>query len=349
MSGMSKNRLTGQMTGRRAFLAGGASLLAAGGVFAGGKTPAFPAASPAHRKRPVGFKPLTLRPLRIEVGAAKPFKAIQISDTHLVRADARDRDPRKLDIAARRHPVMGFGEHYLAEAVLKANREGALLLHTGDVIDFVSEANLEIAGRYFASADCFVAAGNHEYSKYVGEAREDAAYKADSYDRVSAKFPNDLTFASRVVNGVNFVAVDDVYYNFTASQLVSMKNEVAKGLPIVLMCHVPLYAPRHYASVMKETNGVCSYETGVPDELIATWKAPARPFAAGEEWRDRRVQQKADAPTRAFVRYVKEQPLVKAVLCGHCHRFWQERLSPTARMYICAATYNGNGYAIDFV
>ena len=188
------------LCGRRAFLAAGAGMLIAGGLHADGGAKSAPA------KKPAGFTPLLLKPLRIEVGASRPFKAVHVSDTHIVRADATERDPRKVELAARRYTHMAYGEHYLAEAVAAARRDNALLLHTGDMIDFVSNANLNLVGRYFGSDDWFVSSGNHEFSKYVGEAREDAAYKADSYDRVSARYPNDLTFASRVVNGVNFVA-----------------------------------------------------------------------------------------------------------------------------------------------
>ena len=328
---------------RRSFIAAGAALALATELRA-----AVPADTVRKTKLP-GFKPLDLRRLQIKVGAERPFKAVHISDTHIVRADTTEKDPRKLDLASRRYTHMAFGEHYLAEAVAAARRDNALLLHTGDMIDFVSNANLRLVARYFGSDDWFVSSGNHEFSKYVGEAREDAAYKADSYARVSASFPNDLTFASRVVNGVNFVAVDDVYYNFTAEQLARMEKEVAKGLPIVLMCHVPLYTPRHHDVELKKSGGVCSYETGVPDEKIATWRAPRRHLSKEEEWRDRRVQQRADAPTKEFVKYLKAQPLLKAILCGHCHAFWQEPFSQTAVQYVCSATYMGEGYAIDFI
>ena len=207
---------------RRSFIAAGAALALATELRA-----AAPADTVRKTKLP-GFKPLDLRRLQIKVGAERPFKAVHISDTHIVRADATEKDPRKLDLASRRYTHMAFGEHYLAEAVAAARRDNALLLHTGDMIDFVSNANLRLVARYFGSDDWFVSPGNHEFSKYVGEAREDAAYKADSYARVSASFPNDLTFASRVVNGVNFVAVDDVYYN---RGLARPPRAAARGRP----------------------------------------------------------------------------------------------------------------------
>ena len=294
-----------------------------------------------------GFAPLELKRIRIDAGAERPFKAIQVTDTHLTRVDASENDERKMKLAARRYPMMGFGEYYLSEAVFRARNENVLLLHTGDMYDFVSNANLDLSKRYFTSGDWFAAVGNHEFSRYVGEAKENTQYKSMSAGRVSAVWPNEISFASRVVNGVNFVAVDDVYYNFTGKQLELMEKEVKKGLPIVMMCHVPIHLPRHYEVMMKLTNGVCSYGTGVPDELIATWRKK-RDFPAGEEWRDPRVQQRADAATMEFIRYLKAQSLLKAILCGHTHRFWQEQFSPTAVQYICAATYQGRGYMIDF-
>lgn len=296
--------------------------------------------------KPQGIPPLVLHRIKVNVGAAKPFKAVQLGDVHMVRVDSSD-DQRKIALAAARYQEMKLGEHYLEEAIGIARKKHAVLLHVGDMIDFVSHANLEYAGMIFGSDDWFACAGNHEYSRYVGEANENAEYKAGTFDEVSKEFPNNLTFASRVINGVNFVAVDDVYYNFTAEQLALMKREVAKGMPIVFMCHVPFYAPRHYRSQLKKTNGLCSYETGIPDELISTWKKIDYP--EDQLWRDRRVQQRADAETKDFVKYVESEPLVKAVLCGHTHDFSKERISPFAKMYVCGAVYEGTANLLEFI
>ncbi len=319
---------------RRDFLAFGTGAFCIGG---------FSLAANAMRKP---LAPLNLKTVTINVGASKPFGAVQVSDTHITRADSRDNERKQLLAGARRW--FPWGEYYLDEAVRTAKARGDLLLHTGDMIDFVSEANLDQVEGRFAGNDWFTAAGNHEYSQYVGEAKEDEAYKQQSYARVQKSFPNNLKFASRVVNGVNFVAVDDVYYNFTEEQLELFKAEVAKGLPIVMMCHVPLFTPELYKFNMKETNNSCAYLTGVPEKLTKTYKGGmnAKP---GEEWRRRSQQQFTDNPTAEFIAYLKEQKLLKAILCGHLHRFFKEQFSPTARQYVCSATYKGDAYAIRFV
>lgn len=290
--------------------------------------------------------PLKLKTLEIAVGAAKPFGAVHVSDTHIVRVDKRD-DERKMKLAAGRC-YFPHGEHYLDEAIHLAQTDGDLLLHTGDLIDFVSAANLDLVEDHFAGNDWFVSAGNHEFSQYVGEAKEDAAYKAQSFDRVQAAYPNSLAFASRIVNGVNFVAIDDVYYNVTPEIHEQVKKEVEKGLPIVLLCHVPFYGPELYKFVMAATNNRCAFVTGAPDDLVATYEK-GKVYPKGEEWRHRGVQQKTDRPTADFIAWLKEQKLLKAILCGHLHYFFEERFSPTAMQYVCSATYKGDAHRIRFV
>lgn len=43
-----------------------------------------------------------------------------------------------------------------------------------------------------------------------------------------------------------------------------------------------------------------------------------------------------------------EHYLDEAILCGHCHRFYEERFSPTAMLYAVDATYHGGVQAVYF-
>jgi hypothetical protein len=169
-----------------------------------------------------------------------------------------------------------------------------------------------------------------------------------SYAKVQSAFPNDLTVASRVINGVNFVAIDDGYYNVTAEQHEAVKHEMEKGLPVVLMCHVPLYTPNHCQTILKGNGGLAGYMTGAPLSITETYQQdPSRP--ASEQWRNRTVQQRAEQSTLDFIAWLKEQPQLKAILCGHCHDFFEERFSPTAMQYTVEAGYKGGAYEIEFV
>lgn len=73
-----------------------------------------------------------------------------------------------------------------------------------------------------------------------------------------------------------------------------------------------------------------------------------RPASPGTWRRYRKVQQHSDKPTLDFLAWLKEQPLLKAILCGHCHRYYEERFSGTAVLYAVDATYHGGVQAVYF-
>jgi len=250
----------------------------------------------------------------LNVGAEIPFRIVHISDTHLTLADDRDCE-RKLRLAQKRAKHFSEAEDVLKLASDTAREWNAPIMHTGDLLDFVSVANIERAKQFTDENDCFLAAGNHEFSQYVGEAWEDAAYRNQSLPAVQTAFKNNIRMSSRVIHGVNFVALDNGYYLFDEEQLAFLKNEAEKGLPIVLMMHTPIYEPKLFDDVMyhrenlglKPTPQPCAYLTAVPEEWMGGY----------DDHRFR--QQKADDITRCTVDYIRSEPLIKAILTGHLH------------------------------
>ena len=288
---------------------------------------------------------LDIRPLTINVGATKPFKALHISDTHYTRATEVE-NQRKINLATARQKTFPWAEHYFDMEMDYAREKNLMVLHTGDFQDFITEANLEQIKLQTNVGEWITAPGNHDFSLYVGEAWEDEAYKAQSYDKVNAAFPNELTFNSRVVNGVNFVSLMNGYYYVTEYQLERMKEEVKRGLPIVLLCHVPLYTPKHCERNLKSNNNYASYLMGTPREITSNFRL--NPNVPADHWRQCRKQQYSNDTTLEFVAWLKEQPLLKAILCGHCHHFFEEQFSPTAVQYVVGAGYLGAAYEIEF-
>jgi len=243
----------------------------------------------------------------LKVGAKEPFEVLHLSDTHLTYTDGREQDNgRKLALAKDRLRIFAHAESDLMEAEAYAKDNGLTIIHTGDLIDFVSAANLDAAERFTTENDVFMAAGNHEFSLYVGEAKEDAAYRNKSLNAVQEVVTNDIRFASRVMHGVNFVAVDNGYYLFEREQLDALKKEAEKELPIVLMMHTPLYTPTLYDVRMEQAPGP-AYLMNVPVEKMAHYTP------------DRFAQQLADDVTREAYDYILSQPLIRAVIAGHLH------------------------------
>ena len=273
---------------------------------------------------------------RIEVGAEKSFRVLHITDNHVALADERD-DERKTELSRRRRGDFPLAEQYLTEQIEYARENRLPILHTGDMLDFVSWKNLDYAREILGGVDYFMAVGNHEYSLYVGEAWEDVPYKMQSYDKVQAVFGNDLMFASRVMGGVNFVAVDDGYYRFDKSQLEKLKREAEKGLPVVLMIHNPLHTDELYQYMTETVGEKCAYLTGTPEGMMKGY----------DDYRYR--QQRADGDTEAFMEYVYGEPRIRAVISGHLHRSFETRLPSGIMQYVTGAGYKGEAREIEFV
>ena len=285
---------------------------------------------------------MNIRKITLNVGAEKPFRALHISDNHLCLADERDNE-RKRNLADARGNMFTGGHPEMIEARLRemvsyAAGEGMPLLCTGDVIDFVSVKNLETAGEILRQADTFMAVGNHEYSQYVGEAWEDEAYKAQSFDDVIAAFPGNVWFQTRVIHGVKFIAMDNGYYYITEELFRLFKEAMADGMPAVLLMHNPLYSPDTYAQVTAgKPASVPSYLNGCPEELLRSL----------DDHRYR--QQKPDALTLEFSRFCEEAPNLKAILAGHLHKFYEAKMVSGIPQIVAGGGYAGEAVEYTFI
>lgn len=251
----------------------------------------------------------------LDIGAKAPFQILHVSDTHLTRADERN-DQRKIALAGERLQYFPHAEEMITEILRIAKEQNAVVINTGDLIDFVSYANLDCVKAFMEEVDCFTAAGNHEFSLYVGEAWEDEAYRNQSLDLVQSAYPNNIRFDSRIINGINFVAIDNSYYLFEKWQLARLKEEAQKELPIVLCMHTPLYGEDLFEQVTRgKTADACAYLMCTPEEKTAEYEPM------------RRRQQQPDDITREAYEYILQEPMIKAILAGHLHMDYEHVLS----------------------
>ncbi len=242
----------------------------------------------------------------IHIGIEKPFSVLHASDTHITYADERDGE-RKVSLAQSRTACFPEAVKNLQFIKEKSISENKTVIYTGDLIDFVSELNLEKAKEFTDSVDIFMSAGNHEFSLYLGEEKEDAAYRNRSLPKVQTVFKNNIRYSSREINGVLFVAIDNSYYLIDEEQLEFLKKECSKGLPVILCMHTPLYSRGFYDAV-REGESVPAYLMSVPDELMRDYSA------------DRYEQQKQDKITAEAFEYIVNCEAVKALITGHIHR-----------------------------
>lgn len=249
----------------------------------------------------------------LHIGAKEPFCVLHASDTHIAFADNRDIE-RKLELSARRKKEMPYAEANLEFLKEKALKEQRIIIYTGDLIDFVSELNFEKAEEFCNSVDIFMSAGNHEFSHYLGEAKEDAAYRNISLPRVQKIFKNDIRCSSRIIGGVNFVAIDNSYYLFEKEQLDFLKKETEKAFPVVLCVHVPLYTMEFYDFAIN-CDGDPAYLMSVPEELMQNYTP------------HRFQQQKQDEITAEAYDFIVNCKNIKAILSGHLHEDFEGKIN----------------------
>lgn len=261
----------------------------------------------------------------ITVGAKSPFTVLHMSDTHLCRADDRN-DQRKTELAERRQKAFPESEECLLAGIKEAKTLDCPVFHTGDLLDFVSFANVDAAKNFTDNCDVFMAAGNHEFSLYVGEAFEDEEYRNRSLPLVQSAFNNNIRFATREINGILFIAVDNSYYLFDQQQLEQLQKELKKNMPTVLLMHTPLHSEGLYNHMMHELHNECAYLMNVPDEKTALYSD------------HRRIQQTADKTTKEAYELIVGSKNIKAIITGHLHFDYEDTSLPCLPQYVTACT-----------
>ena len=192
---------------RRSFLTG------VGGLVAVSRLPSFadnPAVFPERGK----YERHNLSYVHVSAGATAPFSILHISDTHL--ADAYPDEPDAADkLKSKERRTRTFGgrqEEALRDSLAWAKSNVDYVLHTGDLIDWQSQANFDLVKKYFGGA-MFGSMGNHEFYTYLpGEKMTcQESFKERSWPLLKAAYPVDPRFSAQTVNGVNFICVDDVF------------------------------------------------------------------------------------------------------------------------------------------
>ena len=283
----------------------------------------------------LGHERLSLAYLHVKIGLEKPFSILHISDTHLCAAYPHEL-PYDTKWAEYRNGVFGGKqEEALRDSLAWAKKNVHAVLHTGDLIDFQTRANLDLVRKYFGNApEMFGCAGNHEFQRHKeGEPiRNTSEYNALSAEVLRDAFPFDLTLQSTIFGGVNFVAMEQVYGFVTQRQVELFAAEAKKGLPIVLCMHVPLMTEHIWRASCKFWPG-CDTKFG--NETVKA--------AYGDYKR-----QLTDKTTVDFIKYLKSEPLLKAILAGHQHLTAQDRFSPTAMEYLAGPNFLFQGQEVMF-
>lgn len=272
----------------------------------------------------------------VELGLKEPFSVLHISDTHLCSAGDKDSELLRNFAKKRTKTFGGLMEDALVDSLEWAKKHTDYVVHTGDLIDWQSEENFDLVKKYMGEK-VISAMGNHEFSLGWGTGFPKVVAGEEHKKSVSAKLEEaygyDLSFHSQIVNGVNFIAMDDVYGYVTQEQVDRFKEEAAKKLPIVLCLHVPIMTPNIWRAVGRYWNKNGSLPT--------TADVPA---ISGDF-----KKQTEDPVTSEFIKYLKKEKLLKVILSGHEHFSMEDRFSKTCMQYLTSGNYLFSAREILFV
>ena len=275
---------------------------------------------PAFAEKPLPLGSLSVGYLRIPIGLKKPFSVLHVSDTNLSSVYSDEGEKLLRDNERRTNQVGGRQEEALTAAIAYAKKHADYLIHTGDLVDFHSRANDDFL-RENQAAFAFGVAGDWDvggrFQKRTEQLRE----------RAAKALPFKPDCAAKVLNGVNFVALDNSEKGlFQEDQIAFFKEEAKKGLPMALCCHVPVFTDFIWQAYVKYGMLHNCNEKSV---IFDTRRIPITDYLSR--------YQINHTPTREFVKYLKAEPLLKAILAGDLHISVHERFSPTAIQSVAGA------------
>ena len=272
---------------------------------------------------------LSIAAHHIHAGASSPFSVLHISDTHLTAAYAHESEWTRKFMHRRTRTFGGRQEEALRDSLSWAKQHVDYVVHTGDLIDGQSEAVFDLVRKHFGEAQSSLigCVGNHEY--YHGQKVQNEETKGETRKLVAAAFPFDISLSSNVVNGVNFVSMDNSYGSITETQMGRLESEFKKGLPVVICVHCPFTT----AGILRASR-----------KFWSSGNLKAVPDVSNRK----EVEPKADATHKEYIAWLKAQPLLKAILAGHLHITVSERFSPTAMQYCVGGNFLFHGQEITF-
>ncbi len=184
------------------------------------------------------------------------IKVFHIADTHLFKDDERGipykaysnrmakayNQTTHFKTGVETNPEKAF-EQTLALAK-EANAD--LITLIGDIFSFPSEAAIEwvLSKLKDTGIPYIYIAGNHDWHYEGMEGALESLRDRWIEKRLLPLYQgNNPLMAAYDIKGIRFLAIDNSTYQINEEQLAFFKAQVASGMPLVLLVHIPMYAP----------------------------------------------------------------------------------------------------------
>lgn len=186
----------------------------------------------------------------------KPIKVVHIADTHLFKDDERGipyqvyshrmakayNQTTHFKSQAKTHPEEAFEQ--ALEFAKKVNADVITLV--GDIFSFPSEAAIEwvLSKLKDTGIPYLYTAGNHDWHYEGMEGSLNSLRDTWIERRLLPLYKGSHPLmAAYDIKGIRFLAIDNSTYEINEKQFAFFKEQVASGLPLVLLTHIPMYAP----------------------------------------------------------------------------------------------------------
>jgi predicted phosphodiesterase len=244
------------------------------------------------------------------------FNILMLADTHLFRDDERGETYK--EFSGRMAKAYNHTKHFktgeatnpdecFEKTLAIAQKEAAKLVALiGDIMSFPSEAAVEWVSEQLKKVDLpyLYVAGNHDWHYEGMSGSIESLRETWIQKRLLPLYQTDNPMMTvREINGVRLVALDNSNYQITPEQLSFFQKEIATGKPVILMVHIPLYAPERSVG----------FGCGHPD-----WGAKTDKNYSLER-RERWSETGHTATTMNFYKEVLAAPNLLGVLAGHIH------------------------------
>lgn len=270
----------------------------------------------------------------------KDFKIIHISDSHLtVFKDGKTEYP---DFAKRMNKAYFEPKHYLTdeigtrlghfeEILSKAKKEKVdLLLLTGDILNNPSIYGVDYLVEKLENCgiDYLYISGNHDWHFEGMEGNRDSLRNDWIQKRLLPLYQgNNPLYYSKIINGINFVMIDDSTYQISEEQLIFFREQADKNYPIILGIHIPIYQPEDIkGNLFSIGDPRWGYDYDHENYIL--------------ERRERWPKEGNKKETLEFIIDVLACKNLLAVFDGHKHSAMSRKISPSANMYRTKGSYS---------
>lgn len=183
-------------------------------------------------------------------------KVVHIADTHLFRDDERGIPYQEYS----KRMAKAYNQTTHFQTLEKTNPEEAfeqalafakevnadVITLIGDIFSFPSEAAIAwVQSKLKETGIPYIyTAGNHDWHYEGMEGTMEALRDTWIEKRLLPLYQgNHPLMAAYDVKGVRFLAIDNSTYQINEEQLVFFQEHVKSGIPLVLLIHIPMYAP----------------------------------------------------------------------------------------------------------